>query len=106
MNRTILGLLTACCFLTFFAACPAWADTIYYKDGSKLEGTVLEVNEVDVVVQVRMGTVVSTVRIPRSEVARIVRGPSSDEQQMKEYRTRLKARARPNTGCLRWLPSR
>ncbi len=70
-------------------ALSARADIVHMADGSIREGRVVEANDKEVVLEVGQAGMTLTVRLPRSQVAKIEEKPTGTTAVMADYVTRL-----------------
>jgi len=82
-----LSLLVVSCGLAL--ACPAGADVVHLKDGSKREGRVVAQDEEALRLAVTLGTLSVEVTIPKDSIDRIEQKETQNEQVLQEYRQRL-----------------
>ena len=87
--------------LLAYAAAAAVADVVHTRDGRRTEGRVVRKTDREVVVEVRLGQITGTVRIPMESVERIVTGISAAEKVDRSYRKRLEA-VKKKPGAAAW----
>lgn len=90
MNRlNIFAALLFTLLASWVFAASAWADVVYYRDGGTTEGYVVLETETEVWVEVDTGAGKATVKIPRANIVKIVRGDTAHTRLRSEYAKRI-----------------